>query len=88
MITDMKPSASESQRVYAMRMRPGMRWLLFSLFILGAIAALCFDFTTDHEHFWLVLIPLISGGGIVWIACFGRLPRQQTGIPDDKKTDT
>ena len=69
-------------------MRPGVRWLLFSLFVLGACFALWIDFSVAPEQFWWVLVPLISGGGLAWIFCFGRTPNPQPKDSDEKKTDT
>jgi len=69
-------------------MRPSVRWLLFSFFLLGAGLAIWVDFSVAREHFWWVLVPLISGGGMVWIFCFGREARQKPKDLDEKKTDT
>jgi hypothetical protein len=69
-------------------MRTGVRWLLFSLFLLGAAIALWIDFSIAPDHFWLVFIPLISGGGMVWIFCFGRESSRREKETDGNTKDT
>ena len=85
-MTEMKPS--KVQRVYAVRMRPRVRWSLFSLFLLGAGVALWVDASAARDRFWLVLVPLISGGGLAWIFCFGREPTRRNQDSDENKTGT
>jgi hypothetical protein len=71
MTAKIKPLKSTRQ-AYATSIGPGMRWLLFSFFMLGAMAIFSFTFLADREDFWLLFWPFISGGLMIFIVCFAR----------------
>src|SRR5262245_40796529 len=71
----MNSDIKSKPRATALGRRTG--WMLFSFFLVGAGIAMYVDLTVAPDDFWPALGLLFSGGGMVWLFCFGRWQKQR-----------